>query len=259
MDIIPPITADLNTSLPIKYILCALIAGGANKIYDDIEDNFRLEQFKTAHNMEMLKGIHYVTFTILGIAYPLFFIITYGTIFMNKITTPSSYVLPYENSLFYSFALIFLFLDYSKIFRFSNIDFYYIVIICIAVAFGEVYNDIALKFVNKFYNFKYCDLLIAHEVSHFKLIVRFSSIIALIIYCYYSTSSVIKSCALYIIAYAFVSCCTQFYSLYIYKPPQPIEVPPIIQEKKEETEETFEQPEVKEDPNPPIITSVSQV
>ena len=73
MDIIPP-TADLNTSFPIKYIICALIAGAANKIYDDIEDNFRLEQLKTAHNMEMLKGVHYVTFTILSIAYPLFFI-----------------------------------------------------------------------------------------------------------------------------------------------------------------------------------------
>jgi hypothetical protein len=258
MDIIPP-TADLNTSLPIKYILCALIAGGANKIYDDIEDNFRLEQFKTAHNMEMLKGIHYVTFTILGIAYPLFFIMMYGAIFLNKVTTPSSYVLPYENSLFYSFALLFLFLDYSKINAIENYEYYYIAILSIAIGFGEVYNDMIINVVNNFYKFKYYNLLVADEVSHSKLIIRFLSIIGLIIYCSYSISSVIKSFALYIIGYAVISCCSQFYSLYIYKPPQPIEVPPIIQEKKEETEETFEQTEVKEDTDPPIITSAAHV
>jgi hypothetical protein len=255
MDIIPPITADLNTSLPIKYILCALIAGAANKIYDDIEDNFRLEQFKTAHNMEMLKGIHYVTFTILGIAYPLFFIMMYGAIFLNKVTTPSSYVLPYEKSLFYSFGLLFLFLDYSNLSMFSNVEFYYIAIICIAIALGEKIVDQVMCFVNKFYKFKYCNLSVINEVSQLKLIARLMGVIIFLIYYFYSTSSIMKIFASYNIAYISVSCCIQFYSLYIYKPPQPIEVPPIIQEKKEEK---LVSP-IKEDTDMPIITALSQV
>ena len=258
MDIIPP-TADLNTSSPIKYILCACIAGAANKIYDDIEDNFRLEQLKTAQNMETLKGVHYVTFTILGIAYPLFFIIFYFATFINKLLTPSSYVLPYENSLFYSFGLLFLFLDYSNIFKLFADEYYFILAIIAGIIIEEFF-DLLSKKINKN---NPDTILLTEEVSSKKLWMRVGCIASLIVWYFKcELSGSIRLFILYFFAYLLTSCCTQYYSLYIYKPTQPNEVPPIIEEKKEkteETEETFEQTEVKEDPDLPIITSVSQV
>jgi hypothetical protein len=222
MDIIPPITAELNTSFPIKYILCALIAGGANKIYDDVHDNFRLSQFKTAHNMETLKGIHYITLTVLSIAYPLFFIMMYVTTFINRFLTPSSFKLPYENSLFYSFALLFLFLDYSKINAIANDEYYFITISILCVAIEEVY-DYIFKRLNKTHKNV---TLLTEEVSHKKMWGRIAGILVsslIILKCNLSGST--QCFIFYYITYLAISCCIQFYSLYIYKPPpQPNEV-----------------------------------
>jgi hypothetical protein len=256
MDVIPPITGDLSASLPIKIILCACIAGAANKIYDDIEDNFRFDHFKTPHNAEMLKGIHYIMCTILGIAHPLFFIILYFATFINKFITPSSYVMPYESSLLYSFATLFLFLDYSKIDTLYADEKKFIIFGTLGVAIEEIVDYIS----KKIYKNSPDTILLTKEVSSQKLWMRLICMASLIFWnfkCKISPS--IQCFVFYIFAYLAVSCCTQFYSLYIYKPPQPIEVPPIIKEKKEETEETLEQPEIKEDTEPPIITSVSQV
>lgn len=251
MDVNSP-TADLKTSLPIKYILCAGIAGVVAKIYDDIEDNFRLEQLKTAHNMEVLKGIHYVTFTLVSMAYPLFFIIFYFAALINKLIVPSSYIIPYENSLFYSFGLLFLFLDYSKVTEIT-INECYLFVIAIACALGEEIHDYILTpFNNNNVNAILLNNL-KEEVSFKKLFTRTACIISsIVLYFTCNFSDNLNFFIIYFIAYAFISCCTQFYSLYIYKPPQPFEVSPIIEEKKEEI---FEQTEVKEYTGPPIITS----
>jgi hypothetical protein len=219
MDIIPPITAELNASLslPIKYIICACIAGAANKIYDDVDDNSRLSQFKTAHNVETLKGIHYITLTILSIAYPLFFIMMYVTTFINRFLTPSSFELPYENSLFYSFALLFLFLDYSKINAIANDEYYFITISILCVAIEEVYDYISKRLNKNDTNIT----LLTEEVSHKKLWFRIALLSSLIFwYLKCNLSGSIQCFIFYYIAYLAISCCIQFYSLYIYKPPQ---------------------------------------
>jgi hypothetical protein len=234
---------DVKTStLSLKYILCACIAGAAAKMYDDIEDNFRLVQFKTVHNMELLKGIHYITFTVLSIAYPLFFIITYIGAFINKCVTPSSFELPYENTLFYSFAFLFLFLDYSKFNAITNEEYYLLIISILGVVIEEAYDYIS-KYLNK--NDTNV-ILLTEEVSNKKIWVRCIILIVILFALFtINLASNFKIFLWYFFTYAVISCCTQFYSLYIYKAPQPNEVPPIIEEKKEETPE---QPVIKEDP-----------
>lgn len=227
MDIIPPITEDLSTSLPIKYILCACIAGAANKIYDDVNDNFRFDHLKTPHNAEILKGIHYIMCTILGIAYPLFFVFLYIIVFINKISAPSSYEFPYENSLLYSFSFLFLFLDYSKMVTLYADEYYFITISILFVAIEEVYDYISKRLNKNEDNVT----LLREEVSNKKLWVRIAFIASLIVWnlkCKLSPS--IKPFIFYFIAYFAVSCCVQFYSLYIYKPQTPNEESATIEE-----------------------------
>jgi hypothetical protein len=240
MDINPTINNEIFTP-SLKYIICASIAGGAAKIYDDIEDNYRLAQLKTTHNMETLKGIHFIMFTIVSIAYPLFFISQYIFTWLTKMFTPSSFNNPYENSLFSSFAFLFLFLDYSKVIHMSTDEYVLIIIAILSAATEEAY-DYVFKHIN---NHDENTVLLTEEVSFKKLGVRIIWIICLIVlYLICDLSGSLQCNMFYFITYGFISCCTQFYSLYIYKPPQPIEVPPIIQEKKEEK---VGSPEIKED------------
>jgi len=237
---IAEIANEINTPSSLKYILCACIAGAANKMYDDIEDNFRLAQFKTAHNLETLKGIHYIAFTVLSIAYPLCFIILYFGIFINTLCTPSSYVLPYESSLVYSFAVLLLFLDYSKINGITNVEYCIMAVFILCISCEEAYDYIS-RCLNK--NDTEVTLLVT-DVSYAKLLERTVLIILIFAALKFGAPLNIKCFLVYIFIYFFTSCCTQFYSLYIYKPPQPNEVPPMIEEKKEEIQE---KPAIKED------------
>lgn len=244
MNINLPITTELYAS-SLKYIICASIAGGAAKIYDDIEDNYRLAQLKTAHNMETLKGIHFIMFTIVSIAYPLFFISQYIFTWLNKMFTPSSFNNPYENSLFSSFAFLFLFLDYSKVIHMSTDEYVLIIIAILSAAIEEAYDHI-FKYLN---NNDANTALLTEEVSFKKLGGRIIWIICLIgLYLICDLSGSLQCNIFYFITYGFISCCTQFYSLYIYKQPlsqDKLKDPqPIIEEKKEETQL---KPEIKED------------
>ena len=54
-----------------------ILGGAACKLYDELEDNIYLKQFKTALLMEGIKGLHYISYTVVSILDPLFFIIGY--------------------------------------------------------------------------------------------------------------------------------------------------------------------------------------
>ena len=97
-----------------NYIL-ATIAGFACKLYDDIYDNEKLVDYKTGFNLELLKGIHYITFTIVCLSEPLFFIIQVIINSLNNLSNKVAYVEPYEHSLLYSFLILFFIIDYKKI------------------------------------------------------------------------------------------------------------------------------------------------
>ena len=56
----------------------SFIGGFSAKLYDDINDNIYFTDFKkNIFLMELLKGLHYITFTSVGLQDPLFFIIHY--------------------------------------------------------------------------------------------------------------------------------------------------------------------------------------
>jgi hypothetical protein len=127
------------------YSLIALLAGAAAKLYDDLEDNNLLQKFRNSTLMEILKGLHYISFITVSIEEPMFFIIQYVANLLNQFTNKEAWNKPYEYSLLYSGLLLFIIIDYKKITSFCLID----KLVGIMFILGAVVEPIAMKFLCK--------------------------------------------------------------------------------------------------------------
>lgn len=67
--------------------------------------------------MELLKGLHYVSFATVGMTDNLFYFISYIANLFNLIGNNHAYYNPYEHSLLYTFLLGLLALNYTKIYE----------------------------------------------------------------------------------------------------------------------------------------------
>ena len=182
------------------YSLLALLAGAVVKLYDDLEDNNLLHKFRNNILMEFLKGLQYVSFTSLSIKEPVFFIIQYVANIVNLIGNKEAWSKPYEHSLFYSYLLFFIIIDYKKITSFCIID----KLLCIIFIVVLFFEPILMKFlyVNK-----------DREYSFTKLIFRCINTVSAIILYFFSKSNTTKFLTAYSIGYMFISVLVQYYSL----------------------------------------------
>jgi hypothetical protein len=113
----------------ITNILVPLLAGFSCKLYDDLDDNETISRFKNETLMEFLKGAHYICFTIMSINDPLWFIFAYIMNILCYIFDSSSFSKPYETSIFFSFGLLFIFINYNNI-KLGEWYEYLIILIC---------------------------------------------------------------------------------------------------------------------------------
>jgi hypothetical protein len=217
------------------YSLIALFAGIASKLYDDLEDNNFLQKFRNNTLMEFLKGLHYISFTTISVEEPMFFIIQYVMNIAHSFGNKEGYNKPYEQSLLYSFFLLFIIIDYKKVTSFCVID----MLQCIIFILGATFETIAMKF-----------LCTNSEYSFNKLIFRCFCILFLTILLYFFTkSNTFKFIIAYLIGYLFISVLVQLYSLYLLRMEKE-EVKEEIKEKEEieeVKEEIKEKEEVKEE------------
>ena len=96
----------------------SFIGGFSAKLYDDIEDNVYFSDFKKNNFlMELLKGLHYVSFMTVGMTDNLFYFISYIANLFNLIGNNHAYSNPYEHSLIYTFSVGLLALNYTKIYN----------------------------------------------------------------------------------------------------------------------------------------------
>jgi hypothetical protein len=202
------------------FLFCAILAGVVCKLYDDVNDNQLLKQYKKPTLMEALKGLHFITCTILSIESPIFFLILYSMNALNRVTNRKGFSEPYERSGFYSFAILFLFIDYSKIVALSKYDYG---MICLYLLGSLVESKISKE-----------------EISKFKMLFRFamSAIMLVFINIFTLTDGVIYI-SLYNIGYTIISSLVQYYSLYVH-PPQDniVDIESAIQETKQPDETT---------------------
>jgi hypothetical protein len=209
------------------YPLIALLAGAAAKLYDDLEDNNLLQEFRNNTFMEFLKGLHYITFTTVSVEEPLFFIIQYVMNIAHCFANKEGYSKPYEHSLLYSFFLLFIIIDYKKITSSCIID----ILQSILFILGMIFEPIAMKIL--------CE---NSEYSFIKLIFRCFLILCASILLYFFTKSN-RYIIAYYIGYMFVSVLVQLYSL-IYS--LIMEKLKIEKEDEKEKEKEKEKEEVKE-------------
>ena len=134
----------------------SFIGGLSAKLYDDLGDNSLLHQFKNNILMEYLKGIHYMSTTVLSIEDPLFFCIFYLANYMNYLTNNEAFSNDYEHSLLYSFLLLFFIIDYTKIVKSSIFD--YLLLFCFC--FTMYVEPLIMKYFLQDCEFSYIKLII---------------------------------------------------------------------------------------------------
>jgi Skp family chaperone for outer membrane proteins len=183
----------------INYYIASFIAGLVAKMYDDISDNEKLYKFKNEFLLELLKGIHYIFFTIISLKEPFFLLISLLANVLNLLSNYQAFNKPYEFSLVSLFLLVF-FIDYTNV---NFINYINVIKKCI-------YFCLAL-FLEPYF--------IKEEVSVMKLCVRTIVLIYCIFFSLFLDSNEPFDIYLlfYIIGYILFSVIVQFYSLYIHK------------------------------------------
>jgi hypothetical protein len=174
-----------------------LLAGLSAKAYDDLTDNVRLKGFNNKTFMEYLKGIHYISFTATSIDDPLFFYIFVLSVILNYITNIDAYTDPYENSLLYSFLLLFLIIHPVTV-SMEWMDWALAIIICISMMVEPVFSKYVFK--NK-------------EFSLLKLFTRILMLIGTSFCLLLAKSKTMIYLISYFIGYFIVSCMVQCYSV----------------------------------------------
>jgi hypothetical protein len=174
-------------------IFLAFISGLVCKLYDDLDDNIYLKQFKEPTLMELLKGSHYICATALSILDPLFFIISYLGNFLHNLKNNESFKKPYEASLLYSCLIMFFVIDYKKIGSLTFLDYF-----CISWFLFWMFMEPLLKFP---------------EVSYNKFYFRFIGILLTFVGYFIASSNTFKNIMVYVLGYGLISLCVQYYSL----------------------------------------------
>jgi len=180
--------------LKILSFLCGFVC----KLYDDLKDNERLLIFKNDFSMELLKGLHYIFFTLISSVEPTFFIIEYVANFINSLGNSDAWKNPYEKSLLFSFVTLFLVIDYNKITYLNKYD-YFLILLFFVFMFLEP------KYITEEYSFS--KLIIR---SIFVLLSLFASLLFILL------SDVTICICLYGAGYFLSSIFAQYYSLFIY-------------------------------------------
>jgi len=202
--------------VPFRNIFISFYSGLACKLYDDLQDNYLLENFKNNTFMEYLKGIHYILITTLSIENPLFFIFFYLGNFFNYLSNPIAFYEPYEHSLIYSFLLLVMLFDYTKI---TNIYFFDYILIGLLFLIN-FFEPLFEKFLHKINSQPLVDnnsidlnSNLEKEFSYSKLYTRLFFLIVSILYCFLSQSATTFYIYCYFSGYFLVSVLVQYYSI----------------------------------------------
>jgi hypothetical protein len=175
----------------------ALLSGMSAKAYDDLHDNPRLRQFKSDTLMEYLKGIHYISLTVLSLDDPLFFYIFVVANILHHLTNNKGYNNPYEHSLLYSFLLLFL-LILPPTMNLEFIDCVLAICACVSMWLEP--------FLSKY-------LLKDKEFSVLKLVTRVLMLLSTSVWLYLAKSKTMKYLVSYFVGYFIVSSVVQYYSV----------------------------------------------
>jgi len=178
----------------------SFIGGFSAKLYDDINDNIHFSDLKkNLFLMELLKGLHYVSFMSVGMTNNLFYFISYIANIFNLLGNNDAYSNPYEHSLLYTFSLGLLALNYNKIYEsIQSIKLYSL-------------NTFSFLFIITFMGIE--PLFLNSEISLAKLCFRISSSVVFLFFYLICDMPTFKYIFIYFFGYLFCSSIIQFISL----------------------------------------------
>ena len=235
---------------------CTFLSGVLAKIYDDLTDNYRLHKFSNPMRIEIVKNMFFVTFTFTSIFSPLWYVIMWVWNFLLMLCEPLSYELTFERSLYITSGLVFLFINYDKLFEQMNELFsslYYarsfFLFVIITIVFETILRKIILLPGVPQWVRTHCN--IEKEVSVFKLVESVYAIVSLSIMFYCINNIVSKLFMIWMTGYACIRICSQVYSLFVYKPKSfPLDKNPDKQTPSKEPLSKEEPEELKEENAP---------
>jgi hypothetical protein len=248
---------NVSTSKTILFA-CTFLCGAVAKIYDDLVDNYRLHKFSNPTLLEVLKGTFMLTLTFTSIFNPLWGLTMWVSNWMLMFCEPLSYELPYERSLYITYGILFIFINYDKLFE-QIIELYYLKyevtdsFLTILITFvGEtvIRKIMLLPFVPQSIRGG-CNNL--KEVSVYKII---STSAALIWFMLINQSNITtKLFTIWQFGYAIIRLFTQIYSLFVYKPKsfpldETVDKLPDVKEEQQENPKD-EEPKEAEEPKEP--------
>lgn len=182
-----------------KYELLSLFAGICCKLYDDLDDNELLSWLKTPFIMELLKGLHYVSFTCISLHNAAFFYFNYFTNLLHSVFNSIAFSKPYERSLWFTLGLLFFIVN-------------------------PIESSFHLGFIDKLYIFSTSSTMLLEplfctdDISTYKFVFRSLLIFGnLVIYFLFNTqlSDFVKCIIFYAVGYVLVSSIVQYYSLFV--------------------------------------------
>jgi hypothetical protein len=183
------------------YHLIAIIAGIFCKLYDDFEDNNYFIDFKNnKFLMEFLKGMHYILFTPLTLYNNLFYLLVVSIILFAYNGDNSSFNNPYEKSLLQSYLLIFLLIDYKKLFNELTTSFNLYILDSLLLLLMGVGSFIESK-------------IITNEVGLIKMLGRYNVCLLCFLAYYFCNTETIKIMACYSFGYCVSSAYIQYMTL----------------------------------------------
>jgi hypothetical protein len=117
-------------------LLVAILSGFCGKMYDDLHDNYKLKKYKNETLMETIKGLHFIGVASICLNDTFGFIVFYFINILNSLGNREAFIDPYEKSLFYSYFLLFLLVDYKDIKKPTFFD-YLVISTCSLTMFFE--------------------------------------------------------------------------------------------------------------------------
>jgi len=202
---------------------CTFLCGAVAKTYDDLTDNYRLHKFSNPILLEVLKGTFMLTLTFTSIFNPLWGLMMWMLNFGIMLLEPSSYELPYEKSLYITYGVLFMFINYDKLFEQINelyssfyegsatVVFFFLAIITETTIRKTILLPIFPQYVKDNFN-------IEKEVSLFKITETSYAVLTLVFLLNNIHNISSKLFMSWILGYMGVRLCVQLYSLFVYKP-----------------------------------------
>jgi hypothetical protein len=175
----------------------ALIGGISVKLYDDFEDNIYFTKFKNnLFLMELLKGLHYISFASIGTIDNLWYILVYLGNILNAIMNKSGFSNPYEHSVIYTFSLGLFFINYKQVYE--------------SITSLNLYSTDVLGFIWFLIGMTIEPLFINSEMSLLKLVIRiFTAMLCGFLY-FNCKISTFKLIFIYCFGYMFCSVLIQY-------------------------------------------------